>query len=152
MKRLGEVLADMGLVPTHDEADLYAHRAMRRFGMLGKVAAGLPLATLVKVTPVAAREAVAAYCEGIVEELVAQAFRDGRAKRLKAAEPFLGGLECEAPGETVEEAAKTLGTLVADRVGNICTLEGKVLFTGDPLTAARIVAVVNSVVEATREP
>lgn len=66
-------------------------------------------------------------------------------------EPFLGGLEREAPGETVEEAAQALGNLVADPTGNICTLEGKVLFTGDPLDAARIVAVVNGVLDAVGE-
>jgi hypothetical protein len=79
VKRLGEILADMGLVPAHDEAELYAHRAMRRFNMTGKVASGLPAAALDKVTPQAAREAVLAYCESLAEELVAQAFRDGKA-------------------------------------------------------------------------
>lgn len=66
-------------------------------------------------------------------------------------ELFLGRLEREAPGETVEEAARALGYLVADRAGNICTLEGKMLFTGDPIDAARIVAVVNGVLDGLRD-
>lgn len=115
----------------HDEAELYAHRAMRRFNLTGKVASGLPVATLAKVTPKAAREAVLAYCETLAEDAVTQAYRDGKAKRFDPIE---------------ESAAKGLGWLVADRAGNVCTLEGKVLFTGDPEDAARIVSLVNAVV------
>lgn len=134
MKHIGEILAEMGVVPAHDEAELYAHRTMRRFGLLGKVASGLPIAVLAKVTPTAAREAVAAYCESLAEEIVARAYKAGKA----------------AAYAKTTALARELGHLVADRAGNICTLEGKVLFTGDPLDACRIVAVVNSVAEATR--
>jgi hypothetical protein len=96
MKRIGEILADMGLVPPTpdpssagsgqlppalDEAELYAHRAMRRFNLAGKVTSGLPVAALEKVTPKAAREAVIAFAEVLVEDLVAQAYKDGNAAR-----------------------------------------------------------------------
>lgn len=135
MKPLGEILTDMGLVPaTPDEAELYAHRTMRRFGLLEKLTTVLPDAALAKVSPKAAREAVAALCSSLAEELVTQAFRVGRA----------------AAHAKTAEAARELGYLVADRAGNICTLEGKVLFTGDPADAVRIVAVVNGVLDATR--
>jgi hypothetical protein len=116
----------------HDEAELYAHRAMRRFNLTGKVTSGLSETVLAKVPPKAAREAITAYCESLAEELVTQAYRDGK----KRVDP------------TVAAVAEELGWLVADRAGNICTLEGTVLFTGDPEDAARLVVLVNAVIAA----
>lgn len=60
------------------EAELAAHKLMRRFNLAGKVASGLPVAALEKVTIAAQREAITALCESYAEQVAALAWMAGR--------------------------------------------------------------------------
>jgi hypothetical protein len=56
-------------------------------------------------------------------------------------------LEAPLPKELLRalDDMEALGELVADKAGNLCTLEGKVIATGDPLWLRRVANVVNMV-------
>lgn len=69
-----------------------------------------------------------------------------------AASAYHNAVERVAQSRALEDAIENLGDgLVADRAGNICTLHGKVIATGDPddhVWRERIVAIVNAVGDA----